>query len=179
MYVAVWFYVHNTQIPRTKSPGVARPPITQITDKQQMHMNRQVGKADFATGNYGDTQTYFYILPLVVNCVFAYNIFVLDIIRLAVNISQYHSRRMRADRHTCAEADIEACVYTCTHTRTHAYIHTYSFFLWLREAAYNPRRSRQIVAGPAGIKLIKFKQRQHRQLPIVQHVRFTPQRLYQ
>ena len=67
-----------------KTP-IARPPITQNT-KQQMPVSRQVGKADFATGSHRDTQTYFYILHLVVNCIFAYNIFVLDVIRLAVNI---------------------------------------------------------------------------------------------
>ena len=70
-----------------------------------------MGKADFATGSHRDTQTYFYILPLAVNCVFAYNIFVLDVIRLTVNIGQYHRRRMRAVIHTCMETDMQACVY--------------------------------------------------------------------
>ena len=163
-----------------KTP-IARPPITQITPKQQMHVSRWVGKADFATGSHKDIQIYFYLLPLAVNCVFAYNIFVLDVIRLTVNIGQYHRRRMRADIHTCMETNMLACVYACTHTRTHAYIYNYSrcFFPWLRETAYNTQRSRQIVAGPAGIELTKFRQRQHRQLPIVQPVRFTPQRLCQ
>ena len=92
-----------------------------------MHVSRQVGKADFAIGSHRDTQTYLYILPLIVKCVFAYNIFVLDVIRLTVNIGQYHSRRMRTDRHTWMETDMQACVYAYTHTRTHAYIHKYSY----------------------------------------------------
>ena len=139
---------------------IVRPPITQITTKQQMYVSRWVGKADFATGSHRDTQTSFCISPLAVNCVFAYNIFLLDVIRLVVNIGQYHRRRIRADRHTCMETDMQACVYACTHTRTHAYIHKYTccFFCFF---------------------LTTFRQRQHRQLPIVQHVRFTPQRLSQ
>ena len=144
-----------------------------------MHVSRQMGKADFATGSHRDTQTFF-ILPLVVNCVFAYNIFVLDVIRLTVNVGQYHSRRMRADRHTCTETDMRACVYACTHTRMNINIRVFFFFsLCLRETAYNPQRRRQIVAGQARIELTKFRQRQHRQLPVVQHVRFTPHRLCQ
>ena len=92
-----------------------------------MHVSRQVGEADFATGSHRDTQTYFYILPLILKCVFAYKIFVLDVIRLTINIGQYHSRRMRADRHTCKETDMQACEYACTHTHAHAYIHKYSY----------------------------------------------------
>ena len=75
---------------------------------------------------------------------------------------------------------MRACVYACTHTHMHAYIHKCSwFFLWLRGTAYSPQRRRQIVASPAGIELTKFRQRQHHQLPIVQHVLFMPHRLRQ
>ena len=104
----------HTNTTHMKTPIERRPPITQITPKQQMHVSRWVGKADFATGSHRDTQTYFYILPLTVNCVFAYNIFVLDVIRLVVNIGQYHRRRMHADIHTCMGTDM------------HTYIHKYS-----------------------------------------------------
>ena len=112
-----------------KTP-IARPPITQITPKQHMHVSRWVGKADFATGSHRDTQTYFYILPLSVNCVFAYNIFVLDIIRLTVNIGQYHRRRMRmrtftrAWRQTCRHAYMHEHI----HARTHPYINIRNVF---------------------------------------------------
>ena len=124
----------HTNTTHIKTP-IARPPITQITTKQQIHVSRQVGKADFARGSHKDTQTYLYILPLVMSCVFAYNIYVLDVIRLTKNIGQYQSRRMPADRHTCMETDMQACVYACTYTHTHAYIHIWLFFLWLREMA--------------------------------------------
>ena len=82
-----------------------------------------------------DTQTSFCISPLAVNCVFAYNIFLLDVIRLVVNIGQYYRKRIRADRHTCMETDMQACVYACTHTRTHAYIHKYTccFFVFFSQ----------------------------------------------
>ena len=147
-------------------------------NKQQMHVSRWVGKADFATGGRRDTQTYFYILPLAVNSVFAYNIFVLDVIRLAVNIGHYHRRRMRADIHTCMETDMQACVYACTHTRTHTYIHKYSC-CFFPGCGKRPITHKEGDKSPAGIELTKFRQRKHRQLPIVQHVRFTPQRLCQ
>ena len=113
-----------------------------------------------------------YILPLVVNCVFAYSIFVLDVIRLVVNIGQHDSRHMLADRHVHGDT----CRHAYMHVHIHAYILKYSCcfcFFWLREMTYNPQSSRQIVAGPAEIELAKFRQRQHHQLPVVQHVRFT------
>ena len=86
---------------------------TNHTSKQQMHMSRQVGKADFATGTHRATQTCFYILPLIVKFVFAYNIFVLDVIRPTVNIGQYHSRPMR---------DVHGDKHVHIYARTHTYI---------------------------------------------------------
>ena len=82
-----------------------------------MRVSRWVGKADFATGSHRDTQPNLYILPLVVNCVFACNIFVLDVMRLAVNIGQYQRRRMRADTHLHGDrhAGMRICIYTYTH----------------------------------------------------------------
>ena len=63
-------------------------------------------------------------------------------------------------------------MYVHIHARTHTHINVrIVFFLWLRETAYNPQRSRQIVADPAAIEFTKFRQRQHRQLPIAQHRR--------
>ena len=52
----------------------------------------------------------------MVKCVFAYNIFVLDVIRLTVNIGQYHSRRMR-DVHGNRHAGMRIYMYTYTHAR--------------------------------------------------------------
>ena len=72
-----------------------------------MHVSRQVGKTGFTTGSHRDTPTYFYILPLVVNCVFAYTISVMDVILLAVNI---------------------VYVYVHRHARTHTYINIRVFF---------------------------------------------------
>ena len=79
-----------------------------------------MGKADFATGSHRDTQLYLYILRLVVNCVFACNIFVLDVMRLVVNIGQYHRRRMRVDTHTHVHGDRHAGMRICIYTYTHA-----------------------------------------------------------
>ena len=87
----------------------------------KMHVSRQVGKTDFATGSHRDTQTYFYILYLVVNCIFPYNIFVLDVIRLAVNIGQYHSRRMGADTRAWRQTCRHAYMHVHIHARTHKY----------------------------------------------------------
>ena len=45
--------------------------------------------------------------------------------------------------------------------------------------AYNPQRNQDIVVDQAGIALSAFRLRQHRQLPVAQHIHFTPQKLYQ
>ena len=132
-----------------------------------MHISRPVGKADFATGSPRDTQTYFYILPLIVKFVFAYNIFVFNVIRITVNIGQYHSRRMR-DVHGDRHVGMRICMYTYTHARIHTWIFVLFFF-----SGCGKRLITQIVADPAGIELTKFGQGQHHQLPIVQHVWFT------
>ena len=46
--------------------------------------------------------------------------------------------------------------------------------LWHRETHINPQRNRWIIVDPAGIELTTSRLRQLRQLPVVQHVRFTP-----
>ena len=46
--------------------------------------------------------------------------------------------------------------------------------LWHRETHINPQRNRSIIVDPAGIELTTSRLRQLRQLPVVQHVRFTP-----
>ena len=61
----------------------------------------------------------------------------------------------------------------------HTYIHTYIFvglilMLWHRETHINPQRNRWIIVDQAGIELTTSRLRQLRQLPVVQHVRFTP-----
>ena len=43
--------------------------------------------------------------------------------------------------------------------------------------ASNPQRSREIVIPNVGIDLTTFRLRQHRQLPVFEHVRPTPERL--
>ena len=72
----------------------------------------------------------------------------LDVIRLTVNIGQYHSRRLR-DVHGDRYADMRICMYTYTHARIHTHTHIYIyirivFFLWLRETAYNPQIRRKL-----------------------------------
>ena len=49
--------------------------------------------------------------------------------------------------------------------------------LWHRETHINPQRNRWIIVNPAGIELTTSRLRQLRQLPVVQHVRFTPLQL--
>ena len=46
--------------------------------------------------------------------------------------------------------------------------------LWHRETHINPQRNRQIIVDQAGIELTTSRLSQLRQLPVVQHVRFTP-----
>ena len=46
--------------------------------------------------------------------------------------------------------------------------------LWHRETHINPQRNRWIIVDQAGIELTTSRLRQLRQLPVVQHVRFTP-----
>ena len=53
------------------------------------------------------------------------------------------------------------------------------FYALAKENTYNPQRSREIVMLNAGIDLTMFRLRQYRQLPVVQHIRLTPQRLCQ
>ena len=83
--------------------------------KCKVEINFTVTLADFATGIHKDTQTCFYMVPLIVKCIFAYNIFVLDVIRLTENIGQYHSRPMR-DVH----GDKHAYMHVHIHARIHA-----------------------------------------------------------
>ena len=51
--------------------------------------------------------------------------------------------------------------------------------LWHRETHINPQRNEQTIVDPAGIKLTTSGLRQHRELPVVQHVRFMPPELRQ
>ena len=51
--------------------------------------------------------------------------------------------------------------------------------LWHMETHVNPQRNRWIIVDPAGIELTTSRLRQLRQLPVVQHVRFTPLKLRQ
>ena len=48
-----------------------------------------------------------------------------------------------------------------------------------RETHINPQRNRWIIMDPAGIELTTSRLRQLRQLPVVQHDRFTPLKLRQ
>ena len=51
--------------------------------------------------------------------------------------------------------------------------------LWHRETHINPQRNRLIIVHPAGIELTASRLMQLRQLPVVQHDRFTPLKLCQ
>ena len=79
----------------------------------------------------------------------------------------------------CCSYLFRKTIHTYIHTCMHACIHTYIFvglilMLWHRETHINPQRNRQIIVDPAGIELTTSRLRQLRQLPVVQHVRFTP-----
>ena len=59
------------------------------------------------------------------------------------------------------------------HVHIHARTHTYMNIRIVLFSGCGKRPITQIVADPTGIELTKFRQGQHHQLPIVQHVWFT------
>ena len=71
-------------------------------------------------------------------------------------------------------------IHTLIHPSVHVYIHTGWFnfsTLAQKKTHINGQRNRSIIVDPAGIVLATSRLRQHRQLPVVQHVRFMPPKL--